>query len=233
MAVKTQAFVDSSSRTCIQPRHTPRKIPLDVLSAGVTDALAETASLRERCNSQQQEIESLNDYKLESEIEIKFLRELREDFEKMMWKESCRVFDENLVAANQGIKDLTAKHESSKQRILDLEKEGLNYRQQIEKLVIVLRNKTRKALVSSIALKSAYKIVPSLKDQATIQRLQSLSEKVTSPRWVEEDVDSVLKEAGVALTNEANDSLRTPSLTPTEEMTDNGETRRLKRRRDA
>lgn len=58
-----------------------RKITLDVLSAGVTDALAETATLREQCKNQQQEIESLNDYKLESEIEIKYLKELREIFE--------------------------------------------------------------------------------------------------------------------------------------------------------
>ncbi|KAJ4190207.1 hypothetical protein NW755_005348 [Fusarium falciforme] len=215
-----------------------RKIPLDVLSAGVTDALAETAILREQCKSQEKEIKSLNDHKLESEIEIEFLRELREIFEKKMtekdeWKESCRVSDESLIVAKQDIKTLEAKQESSQQRIKNLEEGVLSYRKQIEKLVIVLRNKTRKALVSSIAIKSAYKIVPSLKDQATIQRLHSLSEKATSPRWVEKDVDSVLKEAGVVLTNEANDSLRTPSLTPTEETTDDGETRRLKRRRHA
>ncbi|KAJ3467514.1 hypothetical protein MRS44_005078 [Fusarium solani] len=189
-----------------------RKIPLDVLSAGVTDALAETATLREQCKSQQEEIKSLSDHKLE-------------------WKESYRVSDENLIAAKQDIETLEAKQESSQQRIKNLKEEALSYRKQIEKLVVVLRNKTRKALVSSIAIKSAYKIVPSLKDQATIQRLQSLSEKATSPRWVEKDVDSVLKEAGVVLINETNNSLRTPALTPSHETTDDGERRRLKRKR--
>ncbi|UPK91588.1 hypothetical protein LCI18_002523 [Fusarium solani-melongenae] len=198
------------------------KISLDVLSAGVTDALAETAILRDQCQSQEKEIKSLNDQKLESEIEMEFLRGLREIY---------RVSDESLIAAKQDIETLEAKQESSQQRIQNLEEETLSYRKQIEKLVVVFRNKTRKALVSSIAIKSAYKIVPSLKDQATIQRLHSLSEKATSPRWVEKDVASVLKEAGVILTNEANDSLRTPSLTPTEETTDDGERRRLKRKR--
>ncbi|WAO86473.1 Hypothetical protein NCS54_00374800 [Fusarium falciforme] len=207
-----------------------RKIPLDVLSAGVTDALAETAILREQCKSQEKEIKSLNDHKLESEIEIEFLRGLREIFEKKMTEKDAEI---HLIVAKQDIKTLEAKQESSQQRIKNLEEGVLSYRKQIEKLVIVLRNKTRKALVSSIAIKSAYKIVPPLKDQATIQRLHSLSEKAASPRWVEKDVDSVLKEAGVVLTNEANDSLRTPSLTPTEETTDDGETRRLKRRRHA
>ncbi|KAH7271142.1 hypothetical protein B0J15DRAFT_389313 [Fusarium solani] len=191
-----------------------RKIPLDVLSAGVTDALAETATLREQCKSQQEEIKSLSDHKLVSEIEIDY-----------------RVSDENLIAAKQDIETLEAKQESSQQRIKNLKEEALSYRKQIEKLVVVLRNKTRKALVSSIAIKSAYKIVPSLKDQATIQRLQSLSEKATSPRWVEKDVDSVLKEAGVVLINETNNSLRTPALTPSHETTDDGEKRRLKRKR--
>ncbi|KAL2689845.1 hypothetical protein Neosp_003906 [[Neocosmospora] mangrovei] len=191
-----------------------RKITLDVLSAGVTDALAETATLREQCTSQQQEIESLNDYKLESEIEINY-----------------RVSDENLIAAKQDIETLETKQMSSQQRIKNLEGQALSYRKQIEKLVVVLRNKTRKALVASIAIKSAYKIVPSLKDQATIQRLHSLSEKATSHRWVEKDVDSMLKEAGVVLTNETNSSLQTPALTPIREMTDDGERRRLKRKR--
>ncbi|KAI8722025.1 hypothetical protein NCS52_00345400 [Fusarium sp. LHS14.1] len=206
-----------------------RKITLDVLSTGVTDALAETATLREQCTGQQQEIESLNDYKLESEIEIKYLKELREIFEE--WKESYRVSDECLIAANQDIETLEAKQESSQQRIKNLEGQALSYRKQIEKLVVVLRNKTRKALVASIAIKSAYKIVPSLKDQATIQRLHSLSEKATSHRWVEKDVDSMLKEAGVVLTNETNSSLQTPALTPSRETTDDGERRRLKRKR--
>ncbi|EEU46788.1 uncharacterized protein NECHADRAFT_77544 [Fusarium vanettenii 77-13-4] len=191
-----------------------RKITLDVLSAGVTDALAETATLREQCKSQQQEIEGLNDYKLESEIEI-----------------NCRISDESLIAAKQDMEILEAKQESFQQRIKNLEEEVLSYRKQIEKLVVVLRNKTRKALVASIAIKAAYKIVPSLKDQATIQRLQSLSEKATSPRWVEKDVDSMLKEAGVVVANETNNSLRTPALTPSRETTDDGERRRLKRKR--
>ncbi|KAM6523397.1 hypothetical protein FSOLCH5_004017 [Fusarium solani] len=210
-----------------------RKIPLDVLSAGVTDALAETATLREQCKSQQEEIKSLSDHKLVSEIEIEYLKDLREIFEKKLTEkdESYRVSDENLIAAKQDIETLEAKQESSQQRIKNLKEEALSYRKQIEKLVVVLRNKTRKALVSSIAIKSAYKIVPSLKDQATIQRLQSLSEKATSPRWVEKDVDSVLKEAGVVLINETNNSLRTPALTPSHETTDDGERRRLKRKR--
>ncbi|KAI8674812.1 hypothetical protein NCS57_00380300 [Fusarium keratoplasticum] len=205
-----------------------RKIPLDVLSAGVTDALAETAILRDQCKSQEKEIKSLNDHKLESEIEIEFLRELREIFEKKMTEKDAEI---HLIAAKQDIKTLEAKHESSQQRIKNLEEDVLSYRKQIEKLVIVIRNKTRKALVSSIAIKSAYKIVPSLKDQATIQRLHSLSEKATSPRWVEKDVDSVLKEAGVVQTNETNNSLRTPALTPSHETIDDGERRRLKRKR--
>ena len=68
-----------------------RKIPLDVLSAGVTDALAETAILREQCKSQEKEIKSLNDHKLESEIEIEFLRELREIFEKKMTEKDAEI----------------------------------------------------------------------------------------------------------------------------------------------
>ncbi|KAJ4327543.1 hypothetical protein N0V84_002071 [Fusarium piperis] len=191
------------------------KIPLDALSTGITDALVETATLREQCKSQQLEIKSLNDYKLESEIEM-----------------DCRVSDESLIAAKQDVEDLTAKQESSQQRVQSLEKEVLSYRRQIEKLIVALRNKTRKALVCSIALKSAYKIVPSLKDQATIQRLQSLSEMATSPRWVDKKVDMVLKEVGVvASTDEADDSLRTPALTPSTETSDDGERPHLKRKR--
>ncbi|RMJ13543.1 hypothetical protein CDV36_006814 [Fusarium kuroshium] len=144
------------------------------------------------------------------------------------WKENCRVSDESLTAADEDIKELVARHEASQQRIQDLEKDVSSYRQQVEKLVIAFRNKARKALVCGIALKSAYKIVPSLKDQATIQRVQRLSEKAILPRWVEKEVTSVLKEAGVA---ETNNSLRTPALTPSRETTNDGEKRHLKRRR--
>ncbi|RSM08827.1 hypothetical protein CDV31_007966 [Fusarium ambrosium] len=144
------------------------------------------------------------------------------------WKENCRVSDESLTAADEDIKELVARHEASQQRIQDLEKDVSSYRQQVEKLVIAFRNKARKALVCGIALKSAYKIVPSLKDQATIQRVQRLSEKAILPRWVEKEVTSVLKEAGVA---ETNNSLRTPALTPSRETTNDEEKRHLKRRR--
>lgn len=136
------------------------------------------------------------------------------------------------MAAKQDVEDLTEEQESSRQRINGLEREVMRYRRQIEKLILVLRGKTRKALVCSIAIKSAYKIVPSLGDQATIQRLQSLSEKATSPGWVEKEVDLALKEAGVvAATKEASASLRTPALTPSGETLDDEERPRVKRKR--
>ncbi|RSL53599.1 hypothetical protein CEP54_010335 [Fusarium duplospermum] len=113
----------------------------------------------------------------------------------------------------------------------NIENDVLGYRQQAEKLATALRNKARKALVCSIALKSAYKIVPSLEDQATIKRVQSLSEKAISPLWVEKEVDLVIQEAGVAWTNEINNSLRTPALTPSRETTNDEERRPLKRMR--
>ena len=68
-----------------------RKIPLDVLSAGVTDSLAETATLREQCKSQQEEIKSLSDHKLVSEIEIEYLKDLREIFEKKLTEKDVEI----------------------------------------------------------------------------------------------------------------------------------------------
>lgn len=60
------------------------KIPLDVLSAGVADALAETATLREQCKSQQLEIKTLTDDKVESEFEMEFLEDIRETLEEKL-----------------------------------------------------------------------------------------------------------------------------------------------------
>ncbi|KAM0440006.1 hypothetical protein ACHAPT_001108 [Fusarium lateritium] len=230
------------------------KIPLEVLSSGITGALAETASLREKCQSQQLEIKSLRAHKRESDKEMEFLIYARNLYDGKMtekddeirrldglvcvWTEKCRVLDEKLVAAKQDIEALKAKQESSQEQIKNLEQETLDYRQQIKKLLHVLRNKTRTARVASIAIKATYKLLISLKEQGTMQRLYELSEKAVKPRWVEQEVDALLKEMGIKLladdtkdSNTTNDSLRTPALSPNEVTTDDGERASFKRKR--
>lgn len=178
------------------------------------DAIAqEIYMLRQTIAQQRMELDQLRNTRFWSDTEINLLRGTRDSLEKVIddkdsellglrvlvdtWKEDCEVFKANL-------RNVQAKHARDKAEldraskcIKSLEAKVEDSRRQVLRMLPVLYEKTRAAIVTKMGLSASFKLVQELKDMSTIERLMELSERMVKPRSVEGEVKQCLKKAGI------------------------------------
>ena len=185
------------------------------IGAQVSAMYAEVNNLRELCASQDTEIKKLS---LKNEFFVKDnkgLREVIECYERIIqkkdqeildlsveldsWKTDCDLYRSDLIKMRQENEALKAKNDANNQRICSTKAQISRRDAQITKMIAIVRRKVATNRVMQVALKAAYKILPSLEEQATYARILDMAKKTPNTFGINQEVADVLKEAGLVV----------------------------------
>lgn len=195
------------------------------IGAQVSAMYAEVNNLRELCASQDTEIKKLS---LKNEFFVKDnkgLREVIECYERIIqkkdqeildlsveldsWKTDCDLYRSDLIKMRQENESLKAKNDANNQHLCSTKAQISQRDAQITKMIAIVRRKVATNRVMQVALKAAYKILPSLEEQATYARIVDMAKKVPNTFGINQEVADVLKEAGLVV-NWDKQSLESP-----------------------
>ncbi|RBR26607.1 uncharacterized protein FIESC28_00604 [Fusarium coffeatum] len=104
---------------------------------------------------------------------------------------------------------LKAKNDANNQRLCSDKAQISRRDAQITKMIAIVRRKVATNRVMQVALKAAYKILPSLEEQATYARILDMAKKVPNTFGINQEVADVLEEAGLVV-NWDKQSLESP-----------------------
>ncbi|KAL4724035.1 hypothetical protein ACLX1H_008639 [Fusarium chlamydosporum] len=177
----------------------------------VTAIVNELTHLRQLCASQNTKIENLSIKNKLFVKDIEILRGERDCYEKILpeknqeivnlniridtWKADCESNKEKLTKLRKEEEDLRAKIDADNKRINALEADLSHRDAQVTKLIAILRRKITTNRVVQTALKAAYKILPSLEQQATYSRILEISKKAPHEAGARKELSDTLKEA--------------------------------------
>ena len=181
----------------------------------VSAMYAEANNLRQTCAAQDTEIKNLY---LKNEFfakDNKGLREVIECYERTIqkkdqeilhlsveldsWKMDCDLYRADLTKMRQENEELKAKNDANNQLLCSIKSQISRRDAQITKMIAIVRRKVATNRVMQVALKAAYKILPSLEEQATYARILDMAKKVPNTFGINQEVADVLKEAGLVV----------------------------------
>ncbi|KAH7264936.1 uncharacterized protein BKA55DRAFT_734271 [Fusarium redolens] len=186
-----------------------------IIAHQITEMIAELGSLRKSDAAQKTEIENLraqNDFHAN---EAQMLRDLRLLYEaKLEQKDSkilglhvlldkvkveAGIYRDDLSELRKQLKDLQAKHESTQKQICATEAKLSRRNFQVAKLVSALGRKVAANRISLVALRAAYKIIPSLEHQVQYEKVLSMAKKLPHKTGIEREMKECLREAGFSI----------------------------------
>ncbi|KAF9770599.1 hypothetical protein IL306_011835 [Fusarium sp. DS 682] len=189
---------------------------------------AELHNLKESDAAQKKEIEQLRGQSEYHAQEAHALREVRQLYEAKIdekeseilglhvlldtWREDAGLYRKKLTEARKQLEDLQAEHESTLEKVCATEAKASRRDFQITKLVSILRRKVTTNRVSLIALQAAYKIIPSLEQQAQYEKVLSMAKKFLHVVGINKEMKECLEEVGfsVSFDNKGAMVLRQP-----------------------
>lgn len=191
----------------------------------VSAMYSERNNLQQVCASQKTEIRNLY---LENEFyakDNKALREVIECYERSIlkkdqeilglsvelnsWKMDCELYRADLTKMRQENEELKARNDAGNQRICSSKAQISRRDAQLTKMIAIVRRKVATNRVMQVALKAAYKILPSLEEQVTYSRILEMAKKTPNKVGINQEVSDVLKEAGLVV-NWDKQSLESP-----------------------
>ncbi|KAH7185878.1 uncharacterized protein B0J16DRAFT_399701 [Fusarium flagelliforme] len=191
----------------------------------VSAMYSERNNLRQDCASQKTEIKNLS---LEIEFyakDNKALREVIECYERSIlkkdheilglsvelnsWKMDCELYRADLTKMRQENEEFKAKNDAGNQRLCSTKAQISRRDAQVTKMIAIVRRKIATNRVMQVALKAAYKILPSLDEQVTYSRILEMAKKTPNKDGINQEVSDVLKEAGLVV-NWDKQSLESP-----------------------
>ena len=176
---------------------------------------SERNNLRQLCATQDTEIQNLYPKNEFFARDNKGLREVIECYERTIqkkdqeildlsveldsWKMDCDLYRADLTKMRQENEELKAKNDTSNQHLCSTKAQISRRDAQITKMIAIVRRKVATNRVMQMALKAAYKILPSLEEQATYARIVDMAKKTPNTFGINQEVAGVLKEAGLVV----------------------------------
>lgn len=189
----------------------------------IAGMVAELGDLRKSDAAQKNEIENLraqNDFHAN---EAQMLRDLRILYEaKLEQKDSeilglhvlldkvkvdAGIYRDDLSELRKQLKDLQAKYESSQKQVCASEAKLTRRNFQVANLICALRRKVSANRISVVALRAAYKIIPSLEQKAQCKRILSMARKLPHKTGIESEIKECLGDAGLLISFDKNGAM--------------------------
>ncbi|KAF5719761.1 hypothetical protein FMUND_4537 [Fusarium mundagurra] len=194
-----------------------------MLAQQVSVMFAEHAELRKTDAAQKKEIENLEAQRDFYAGEAEMLRDLRVLYEaKLEQKDSeilglhvlldkvrvdadiCR---DDLSELRKQLKDLQVKYETSQKQLCAGEAKFTRRNFQLSNLICALHRKISTNRVSLVALRAAYKVIPSLAQKARCMRILSMARKLPHKTGIEREMKECLADAGLLISFDKNGSM--------------------------
>ncbi|KAF4470398.1 hypothetical protein FALBO_2694 [Fusarium albosuccineum] len=155
-------------------------------------------------------IEAMND----------LFRKFRETHQ--LWVADCKAFWAKLKEVDARNRELKDHLKVAIKHIKAVDEELLQDEQNTEKIIPILLAQTRLAHIRLNALQEAYNVLPALRDKLTLKQLLHSSEDSVRRCKIEQEVATLLKEAGVeSLLVGDIASSQTPDATPSQQSSAN------------
>ncbi|KAF5601895.1 hypothetical protein FPCIR_2136 [Fusarium pseudocircinatum] len=194
-----------------------------MLAQQVSVMFAEHAELRKTDAAQKKEIENLEAQRDFYAGEAEMLRDLRLLYEaKLEQKDSeilglhvlldkvrvdADIYRDDLSELRKQLKDLQAKYETSQKQLCAGEAKFTRRSFQVSNLICALRRKISTNRVSLVALRAAYKIIPSLEQKARCMGILSMARKLPHKTGIEKEMKECLADAGLLVSFNKNGTM--------------------------
>ncbi|KAF4424257.1 hypothetical protein FACUT_10351 [Fusarium acutatum] len=194
-----------------------------ILAQQVSVMLAEHAELRKRDAAQKKEIENLQAQSDFYANEAEMLRDIRTLYESKLEQKDSEILGlhvlldkvkvdadicrDDLSELRKQLKDLQAKYETSQKQICAGRAKSTRRNLQVANLICALRRKISTNRISIVALRAAYKVIPSLEQKARCMRILSMARKLPHKTGIEKEMKECLADAGLLISFDKNGSM--------------------------
>ncbi|KAF5648365.1 hypothetical protein F52700_1057 [Fusarium sp. NRRL 52700] len=195
----------------------------DMLARQVSGMFAELAELRKSDAAQKKEKENLQAQVDYYANEAEMLRDLRILYESKLEQKDSEILGlyvlldkvkvdadicrDDLSELRKQLKDLQAKYEKSQKQVCTGEIKFTRRNHQVSNLICALRRKISTNRISVVALRAAYKVIPSLEQKARCMRVLSMSRKLPHKTGIEKEMKECLADAGLLITFDKNGAM--------------------------
>ncbi|KAM0202428.1 hypothetical protein ACHAPI_001620 [Fusarium lateritium] len=188
---------------------------MDALTGQVSAIVAEHAELEKKCAKQDEELQRLRASNQYYQNEATVLNDLRLQYEASLegkdseilrlnvlvdnWKTDCQLFKDELAKARNEFRVLSDKHDRVKQQFRDADANIARRELQIRNLATIMRRKIATNRVVLVALKAAYKVLPTLGEKCRYARILELAKQAPYKDGLSRELTAALQEAGFNL----------------------------------
>ncbi|KAI1038042.1 hypothetical protein LB505_001590 [Fusarium chuoi] len=189
----------------------------------VSGMFAELSAFRKSDVAQKKEIENLEAQRDFYANEAEMLRDLRVLYEsKLEQKDSeilglhvlldkvkvdIEIYRDDLSESRKQLNDMRAKYETSQKQICAGEARFTRRNLQVTNLICALRRKISTNRISVVALRAAYKVIPSLEQKARCMRILSMARKFPHQTGIEKEMKECLADAGLVISFDKNGAM--------------------------
>ncbi|KAF5254343.1 hypothetical protein FANTH_828 [Fusarium anthophilum] len=193
------------------------------LAQQVSVMFTEHAELRKSNAAQKKEIENLQAQTDFYANEAEMLRDLRVLYESKLEQKDSEILGlhvlldkvkvdadicrDDLSELRKQLKDLQAKYEASQKQVRDGETKVTRRNFQVSNLICALRRKISANRISVVALRAAYKVIPSLEQKARCMRVLSMARKLPHKTGIEKEMKECLEDAGLLISFDKNGTM--------------------------
>ncbi|KAG5748404.1 hypothetical protein H9Q69_003432 [Fusarium xylarioides] len=194
-----------------------------MLAQQVSVMFAEHAELRKRDAAQKKEIENLQAQSDFHANEAQMLRDLRILYESKLEQKDSEILGlyvlldkvkvdasicrDDLSEMHKKLKDLQAKYETSQKQLCAGEAKFTRRNLQVSSLICALRRKISTNRISTVALRAAYKVIPSLEQKARCMRILAIARKLPHKTGIEKEMKQCLADAGLLISFDKNGTM--------------------------
>ncbi|SPJ71641.1 uncharacterized protein FTOL_01369 [Fusarium torulosum] len=185
------------------------------LTAQVSAIVAQHAELQKQCAKQEEELEHLRAQCQYYLNELEVFNDSRMKYDASLEEKNCeclklhvladqfqtdsQLYKDDLVKVRAEYKLLSDKHAAIKQQFRDADAKIARRELQIKNLVTIMRRKIATNRVITIALKAAYKVLPTLQEKCHYARILELAKQAPCKDGLSRELTGVLLEAGFNL----------------------------------